>query len=140
MFGIENITNNNGWAMAAVGATIVFSGLVVLSFVISQIHKILKLWDEREKLIERFKRAVPAADAEKAEAPVYSERHLPSVDELAGIYQPLVEQLEEPFKLSQLFEIANKNDVPHPHLSIQRLQEAELLVAEGDGTFSWKKP
>ena len=140
MFGFENITNNNGWAIAAVGATIVFSGLVVLSFVISQIHKILKLWDEREKFIERFKRAVPAADAEKVEAPVYSERHLPSVDELASIYQPLVEQLEEPFKLSQLFEIANKNDMPHPHLSIQRLQEADLLVAEGDGTFSWKKP
>ena len=140
MFGIENITNNNGWAMAAVGATIVFSGLVVLSFVISQIHKILKLWDEREKFIERFKKAVPASDAEKVEASVYSERHLPSVDELAGIYQPLVEQLEEPFKLSQLFEIANKNDMPHPHLSIQRLQEAGLLAAEGDGTFSWKKP
>jgi hypothetical protein len=142
LFGIENITNNNGWAIAAVGATIVFSGLVVLSFVISQIHKILKLWDERDKFIERFKKAAPAAeaDAEKVGAPVYSERHLPSVDELASIYQPLVEQLEEPFKLSQLFEIANKNDMPHPHLSIQRLQEAELLVAEGDGTFSWKKP
>ena len=140
MFGIENITNNNGWAIAAVGATIVFSGLVVLSFVISQIHKILKLWDERDKYIERFKKATPAADVEKAEAPAYSERHLPSVDELASTYQPLVDQLEEPFKLSQLFEIANKNDMPHPHLSIQRLQEADLLVAQGDGTFSWKKP
>lgn len=140
MFGIENITNNNGWAMAAVGATIVFSGLVVLSFVISQIHKILNLWDEREKFIERFKKKAPAAVEEKADAPVYSERHLPAVDELVSIYQPLVDQLEEPFKLSQLFEIANKNDVPHPHLSIQRLQEADLLVAQGDGTFSWKKP
>ena len=140
MFGIENITNNNGWAIAAVGATIVFSGLVVLSFVISQIHKLLKLWDEREKFIERFKKTAPAADAEKADAPAYSERHLPSVDELASIYQPMVDQLEERFKLSQLFEIANKNDMPHPHLSIQRLQEAELLVAEGDGTFTWKKP
>ena len=54
MFGIDNITQNNGWAMAAVGASIVFSGLVVLSFVISQIHKILKLWDDREKILERF--------------------------------------------------------------------------------------
>lgn len=50
MIGIENITNNNGWAMAAVGASIVFLGLVVLSFVISQIHKILKLWEELEYL------------------------------------------------------------------------------------------
>ena len=140
MFGIENITSNHGWAMAAVGATIVFSGLVVLSFVISQIHKLLKLWDDRERLIERFRKTAPAAVDEKVEAPVYSERHLPSVEELADIYQPLVEQLEEPFKLSQLFEIANKNDLPHPHLSIQRLQEAGLLVAGGDGAFTWNKP
>ncbi len=55
MIGIENITNNNGLAMAAVGAAIVFLGLVVLTFVISQIHKILNLWDEKEKFIERFR-------------------------------------------------------------------------------------
>ena len=141
MFGFVNITSNNGWAMAAVGATIVFSGLVVLSFVISQIHKLLKLWDDREKLIERFKKTAPAAAVvEKVDTSVYEERHLPSADELAGIYQPLIEELGEPFKLSQLFEIANKNDLPHPHLSIQRLQDAGLLVAGGDGTFTWNKP
>jgi hypothetical protein len=139
LIGIENITNHNGWAMAAVGATIVFSGLVVLSFVISQIHKILKLWDDREKLIERFKKKAPSAVAEKVDAPVYSERHLPSVEELARAYKPLVDQLKESFKLSQLFEIANNNDMPHPHLSIQRLQEADILVAQGDGTFTWNK-
>ena len=125
--------------MAAVGASIVFSGLLVLSFVISQIHKLLKLWDDREKLIERFKKKTPVIVAETVDAPVYSERHLPSIDELASIYQPLADQLEEPFILSQLFEIANKNDLPHPHLSIQRLQEADLLVAQGDGTFAWNK-
>ena len=125
--------------MAAVGALIVFLGLVVLSFAISQIHKILKLWDEREKFIERFKKKAPAGFAEKVDTPVYSERHLPSVDELTSAYKPLVDQLKEPFKLSQIFEIANKNDFPHPHLSIQRLQEANMLVTQGDGTFIWNK-
>jgi len=38
--GLENITNNNGGAMAAVGASTVFLGRVALSFAISQIHKI----------------------------------------------------------------------------------------------------
>jgi hypothetical protein len=119
----------------------VFAGLVVLSFVISQIHKLLKLWDDREKIIERLKSKAPAPAGAKetADTRVYEERHLPAVAELAGIYQPLADKLEEPFKLSQLFEIANKNDLPHPHLSIQRLQEAELLVAQGDGTFTWNR-
>ena len=51
MFGFDNITANNGWAMAAVGATIVFAGLVVLSFVISQIYKILELWEKRGEFL-----------------------------------------------------------------------------------------
>ena len=141
MFGFENITNQNGWAMAAVGASIVFMGLVVLSFVISQIHKLLKLWDDRQRIIDQFKAKAPADAGVKkaADNRAYEERHLPAVDELAGIYQPLIDKLEEPFKLSQLFEIANKSDMPHPHLSIQRLQEAGLLVAQGDGTFTWNK-
>jgi hypothetical protein len=127
--------------MAAVGATIVFSGLVVLSFVISQIHKILGLWEDREKYLEKFKKETPPAvtETKKVDTIVYSERHLPSVDELIGAYEPLADQLDEAFKLSQLFEIANKNDMPHPHLSIQRLQDADVLMARGDGTFTWNK-
>lgn len=139
MFGIDNITQNNGWSMAVVGALIVFFGLVVLSFVISQIHKILKLWDDREKLMERFKKQAPAVAEPKIETTEYEERHAPSIEDLADTYSPLVDKLEEPFKLSQLFEIANKNDFPHPHLSIQRLQEAGTLVAQGDGTYTWNK-
>ena len=139
MFGFENIANHNGWAIAAVGASIVFSGLVVLSFVISQIHKILNLWEDREKIASRFKKQPVATEPQKTEDIVYSEQRLPSVEELIVVYQPLVEKLEEPFKLSQLFEIANENDMPHPHLSIQRLQEADVLVAQGDGTFTWNE-
>jgi len=137
LIGIENITSNNGWAMAAVGATIVFLGLVVLSFVISQIHKVLKLWEDREKYLDRFKKKASAAGEEDTDVPIYKERRLPAVDELANTYRPLVEKLKEPFQLSQLFEIANKMELPHPHLSIQRLQEADILVAQGDGTFTW---
>jgi hypothetical protein len=139
LIGIENITNNNGWAMAAVGATIVFSGLVVLSFVISQIHKILQLWEDRENLLNRFRKKAPAEEAEDFDTLIYEERHLPKLDDLIRDYSLLTEKLQEPFKLSELFEIANQADMPHPHLSIQRLQEADILVAQGDGTFIWNK-
>ena len=137
MFGFENITANNGWAMAAVGATIVFLGLVVLSFVISQIHKILEFWEHRDKHLKQYKKNAQAGDAKKIETPVYRECHLPAVKELVSIYRPLVEQLNEPFELMQLYEITNKMDLPHAHLSIKFLQEAGILVAQGDGTFTW---
>jgi len=139
LFGIENITNNNGWAMAVVGATIVFCGLVVLSLAISQIHKILNLWDDREQIISRFKKKPSAVSDQKPAETTYREQRLPSVDELANSYRLLAEKLQAPFNLSQLFEIANKNDFPHPHLSIQRLREANILVAQGDGTFIWNE-
>ena len=124
--------------MAVVGAAIVFMGLVILSFVISQIHKILELWEQRDKFFARNKKGlVPAAESQGIEATAIKENHLPTVKELASIYRPLVTQLKEPFKIVQLFEISKKMDLPHPHLSIRSLQEAGILVAQGDGMFTW---
>jgi hypothetical protein len=136
---MDHITAANGWAMAAVGASIVFLGLVVLSFVISQIHKILELWEERNIRGTRVQTQTPSAEAPKPEAPAYKEQHLPGVSELADTYGPLVEKIGESFDLVQVFEIAKKNDLPHPHLSINRLREAGILVARDDGTFTWNK-
>jgi len=133
MFGIDYITNNNGWAMAVVGATTVFVGLAVLSFVISQVHKLLDAWENRTK-----DKAV-AAETPKEKAPARQEQRLPTVSELCSIYRPLVEQLQEPFLLTQLFEKSKEMDLPHPHLSIKSLQEADVLVARGDGTFTWNQ-
>jgi hypothetical protein len=139
VYGFDNITANNGWAMAMVGATIVFTGLVVLSFVISQIHKILDLWEKKGVLKEERKKAPRKDEAPKIQGPVYKTPHLPSVNDLVSIYRPLVEQLKEPFELSQLFEISNKMNLAHPHLSINKLREADVLIARGDGTFTWNK-
>ena len=125
--------------MAVVGASIVFTGLVALSVVISQIHKLLGLWEEKEKYLKRFRKEAPDQAEAESEATAQKEHHVPSVDELTDIYEPLVEQLEEPFELSQLFELAKNKDLPHPHLSIKHLREAEILVAHEDGTFTWKK-
>ena len=139
MFGFENITANNGWAMAVVGATTVFLGLIVLSFVISQIHKVLKFWEQSDAFFSRNKKQTQIEEAKTVKTPVPIPRHLPSAKELTSIYRPLVEQLKQPFELIQLFEISNKMDLAHPHLSIKYLQEAGVLIPQGDGTFTWDK-
>jgi hypothetical protein len=139
LFGFENITANNGWAMAVVGASIVFLGLVILSFVISQVHKILNLWEQRNTFFNRYKKQAKIEEPKTIKAPVPVQRHLPSVKELTSIYRPLVDQLKQPFELIQLFEISNKMDLPHPHLSIKYLQTAGVLVPQGDGMFTWDK-
>ena len=139
MFGFDNITANNGWAMAAVGATIVFLGLVVLSIVISQIHKILSLLEKRDASQAQPEPDESAVETPKIQAPAVKSQRIPSVNELIPIYRPLVEQLKEPFELSQLYEISNKMDLAHPHLSIKQLWEANVLISRGDGTFTWNK-
>jgi hypothetical protein len=139
LFGFENISANNGWAIAVVGASIVFLGLVILSFVISQVHRILKLWEQRDEYFNRKEKQAKIEESETIKAPVAIQRHLPTVKELTSIYRPLVEQLKQPFDLLQLFEISKKMDLPHPHLSIKSLQEAGILAAQGDGTFIWDK-
>jgi hypothetical protein len=136
VFGFDNITANNGWAMAAVGATIVFSGLIVLSFVISQIHKILELLEKKKATPEAVQ---PAVETPKAPPPAVKAAYLPSAADLIPIYRPLVEQLDDPFELSQLYEISQKMDLAHPHLSIRQLWEANVLISQGDGTFTWNK-
>ena len=139
MYGFDNITANNGWAIAVIGASIVFAGLVALSFVISQIHKILELWEKRDSLKEDPKRAAATSETPAVQATANKVHHLPSVSDLISIYRPLVGQLKEPFELTQLFEISNKMDLAHPHLSIKQLWDAGVLIAQGDGSFIWNK-
>ena len=139
MFGIDNITNNNGWAMAAVGATTVFLGLVVLTFVISQIHRILELWENRGKTRNGDQKQSRPKDVSKEKMPAPRETRLPTTAELCSIYRPLVEQLKEPFQLVQLYEKTKEMNLAHPHLSIKFLQEADILVAQGDGNFTWNR-
>lgn len=135
--------------MAAVGATIVFTGLVVLSFVISQIHKILSFWEDRQqknvKAVEPEDGPVakPAAKPvakpmEKPKEPVPQANPL-DVKTLADDYQPLIAQLGESFSLTQLYELTKNKNLPHAHLSIKYLREADILVPLGDGNFSWKR-
>ena len=125
--------------MAVIGASIVFAGLVILSFVISQIHKILELWEKRGSLKEDQIEGSTTTKTPKVQATANKVHHLPSVNDLISIYRPLVEQLKEPFEISQLFEISNKMDLAHPHLSIKQLWDADVLIAQGDGTFTWNK-
>ena len=78
MFGFENITANNGWAMAVVGATTVFLGLIVLSFVISQIHKVLKFWEQSDAFFSRNKKQSQNEEPKTVKTPEPKPRHLPT--------------------------------------------------------------
>lgn len=127
MFGLKAVSAHNGWAMAAAGAIIVMCGLSVLAFVISQLHKIIGLFEERKKGPTPVE-AVPA--------------EIDTLSDLAAAalrYQPLTDELGDSFPLAELYTIFEREELPHPHLTITALREAEYLLPVGENLFCWKK-
>jgi hypothetical protein len=126
--------------MAIAGALIVFSGLVVLSTAISQIHRIL-LFFENKYAGFRNNNKIQEND-EPEEQP---ESALPTIfptelDEIALLYSPLIEEIGDTFYLSDLYKIAKENHFPHPHITFTAFRDAKILIPYGDGVFSWEPP
>lgn len=143
MYGLSAIEAANGWSMAILGISIVFAGLITLSFIISQLHKVLDMWENWGWINGKGDRKTDR------DTPVTAENHLHAqlcshpyfcptdIDELAAIWEPLVNRLESPFCLADLHELARKHNFPHPHLSINRLRNSNILVPIGDRLFEW---
>lgn len=140
MYGLEAITAHNGWVMALAGALIVFAGLVVLSLAISQIHKILILF-EKPGLPLGHNRTPPEKDTPAFTPEQFIPQPFPSdLTELADLYKPLIEEIGDTFFLADLYELSRKNNFPHPHITITAFRESGILIPHGDGVFTWKQP
>ena len=132
MYGIEAINHHNGWAMALVGALIVMSGLSVLSFIISQLHKVVGLIENRGQKVQQ------KAAHKDAPADTVDQRSALDIEILTTRYKPLADTLGSSFELSRFYALAEENGLPHVHLTIRSLRAAGVLVPEGDGVFTWK--
>jgi hypothetical protein len=133
LFGLEAIANNNGWEYALLGICIVFSGLVILSFVISQLHKILDAWDNRAVLFDALKSRPKAAPPETEPA-----RLSGSLEEATRQYGMLVDRIGEPFALPKLLTLAEKSGLLRPHATINELLHAGIIVPDETGYYTWK--
>ncbi len=144
MYGLEAINAYNGWAMAVTGPLIVMAGLTILSIIISQLHKLVAVFDKKEKptteSVVTGKKAKPAVDPLASKEKISVPKVLPSdISETAEIYQKLIDKLEQPFELNDLYKLAAQNNFPHPILTVSRLRDAGLLISESEGLFVWKR-
>ena len=136
MYGLEAISANNGWAMAIIGPLIVMSGLIVLSIIISQLHKLVAIFDKKAKQTTE----PPTKSKVKSKDEISVPKILPNdILETAKIYQILIDKLEQPFELRDLYQVAEQNNFPHPILTVSRLRDAEILIREGEGLFIWNR-
>ncbi len=132
MVGLEAISAHNGWAMSALGISIVFTGLLLLSFAVSQIHKILGFWDN---CYQRIKKLRQEKNRQDAATPDLTLPH--DVKESARQFKLLIERMGEPFPLPKLLDFSEKCGLLHPHSSINDLLQAKLIIPDGKGYFLW---
>ena len=128
--GFEAISYYNGWAQAVTGILIVMSGLSLLAFIISQLYKVVNY-------VESFgKKQIPVHKSETAgnAPPDLIDADLHQLGELS---RPYVEKLGDSFQLRELYDVFQKNSLPHPHLTIRSLRESGKIVPLGDGAFCW---
>jgi len=131
--GFEAITAQNGWTMAVTGVLIVMVGLTLLATIISQLHKVLALFerknveDQDHQPNAKPRRTLPAADL------------ITDLSAAAGFYQSITTELGDSFLLTSAFELLKQEGIPHPHLTIKTLRENGYLVPLGEGRFTWKK-
>ncbi len=136
MYGLEAISANNGWAMAIIGPLIVMSGLTILSIIISQLHKLVAIFDKKAKQTTE----PPTKSKVKSKDEISVPKIFPNdILETAKIYQMLIDKLEQPFELSDLYQVAEQNSFPHPTLTVNRLRGAGILISEGEGLFIWNR-
>lgn len=135
MYGIEAINANNGWAISVVGISIVFSGLVVLSIVISQLYKCLDFYENPGKFKKWFSRE------NKQDKPLETGLTLlvltEEQKEISKQFALLVNTLEDHFSLSRLLGLARVSGVKNVHSNLNILLKSDIIFPDKEGFFCW---
>jgi hypothetical protein len=133
--GLDAISAANGWSIAAVGVSIVFTGLTVLALMISQLHKVLTFWENRDQFYAAFRKqrgAKPAAEETLIFVPG-------NIQESARNYRMLAGRMKEPFALPRLLEDAVRCGISHPHSTLNELILSQIIVPDGEGYYRWNR-
>lgn len=131
MYGLEAIEAHNGWAVAVVGVTIVFTGLVVLSAIISQLHKVLDFINNPRRF--DFFKAAPAPRQEDRTVQVWT-----AAQKAAGCqFKILADTLDKNFALPRLLNRAVISGIEQPYSTVSLLVRSGVVIHNQDGFYHW---
>ena len=136
MQGFQAIEAANGWVISAMGISIVFSALVLLSLSIAAMPKLLDTIDRNLRNSTKKKEAVKLGPRpEPAACPVtppeeVDERILLTQEqwEAFNYMQWITARLGEPFSLPMLLEYAEKRGVHRPHYYLDFFLSKDLVI------------
>ncbi len=139
MYGLEAINANNGWAISVVGITIVFSGLVMLSLLISQLYKVLEFYDNPEKLNALFRQQKKHSENQMPDRAALIETLTLEQKETFKQIALLVRTMEDHFSLPRLLHLARISGLTDPHSHLNLLLELGIIAADQKGYFCWNQ-
>ena len=123
MFGLEAIIAHDGLSISVIGLSIVFVCLILLSFAVSRLHKLIELWDKKNQ-----------------KTPPVSELTVPQdVRRTSRQFKLLIEWIGEPFPLPKLLDLSEKCGLSRPHSTINEFIKCELIIPNENGYYVWNK-
>lgn len=136
MFGFEAIIAHDGLGISVIGISIVFVSLVLLSFAVSQIHKLIELWDKKNTSYQRVKKS----QQKDQKTPSVSDLTVPQdVQRASRQFKLLIEWMGEPFPLPKLLDLSEKCGLSRPHSTINEFIKCELIIPDENGYYVWNK-
>lgn len=134
MFGLEAIITHDGLGISVIGISIVFVSLILLSFAVSQIHKLIELWDKKNTSYQRSKKS----QLKDQKTPPVAELTVPQDVQMASRqFKLLIEWMGEPFPLPKLLDLSEKCGLSRPHSTINEFIKCELIIPDENGYFIW---
>jgi len=128
LIGLEAIEQYNGWAMASIGASIVFLGLILLSLAVWLFGKI-------ESSLDRFRKGSASGSSNGAvpDSPKLSREAQAAIRQLRLI----VDRIGDPFPLPKLLELAGKAGMMRAQATAGDALDAQIIVPDGSGSYTW---
>ncbi len=150
MYGLKAISAANGWVITVAGISIVFSGLLVLSFLIANMERAIHFFDRQK---EKLKQAKLSSEPELSKgSKKIKPPKKPSITkvvwltseeiEIYNYYRWITERLGEPFSLPRLLGQAEKRGILRPYFHLDMfLRQGLIYDAGGDkvGLFRWAR-
>jgi Na+-transporting methylmalonyl-CoA/oxaloacetate decarboxylase gamma subunit len=134
LFGFEAIIAHDGLGISVIGISTVFVSLMLLSFAVSQIHKLIELWDKKNTYYQRLKKPQQKDQKTPSDMPVPQD-----VQSASGQYKLLIEWIGEPFPLPKLLDLSEKCGLSRPHSTINELLKCKLIMPDENGYYVWNK-
>ena len=135
MFGFEAIIAHDGLGISVIGISIVFVSLILLSLAVSQVHKLIGLWDKRNTYYQRLKKPQKRGDQK-----IPSDMPVPQdIRRASRQFKLLIEWIGEPFPLPKLLDLSEKCGLSSPHSTINEFIKCKLIIPDDNGYYMWNK-